>query len=421
MPQIKVKSPVLSSTALKLRLSSMTLYAQASTVRAIGSHLPFSDDISAQIQRALASCSSSMLLSRRRVIKMADALQDACNLYSQTELRRYMAGMSPLQRLIFWLTTLVGVGAIATPGAVVGGTGSVKTGGGLLDGLKAETEGYLHGGEIGASSAFFGLPIGFAATGGFGYYKGEAGVHSGMEFNDKGQLDFFGAKAGAEGEFSLLRGKVSGTFGNMSGEMEGKLGNVSGKGEVAATLFADGKLSPQLQAQLKGKANVAEGDIKITQGDDVFGRSTKAHGEVLTAEASAEAGIGKISITDKNGKTSSIYGAKAEVGAEAYVAKGSVEQSINIFGIEISASVGGGVGGAGAKAGGYVGANGVSGSLGLGFVAGLDAEFSIDWSGFNLGSVQDFAEGAGKVLSDVGSAVQGTAENIGNFFGGLFH
>lgn len=419
-------------TASKLRVSSVMLYTQASLVKAIGCHLPFSDDISAQIRRALAACSASMLISRRRVIKMADALQEANNLYSRTERHRYLSGMSPLERMIFWLTTLIGVGGVAAAGAVVTAGGAVAGGsggapgagkikpGGWLDGLKAETEGYLYGGEYGRNASFFGLPLGFAASGGIGYYKGEAGIHSGMEFDKDGKISFFGAKADAEGEFSLLRGKVTGSIGDISAEAEGKVGNVSAKGEVGISLIEDGKLNPQLEAQLKGKASVAEGDISITRGDNVFGDSTKLHGEVLSAEASAEAGVGRISITDKNGNTSEIWGAKAQVGAEAYAAKGSVEQSVNIFGIKISGSVGGGIGGAGAKAGGYVSATGARGSLGLGFVAGIDVDVSIDWSGFNLGAVQDFAEGAGHVINDVGNAVQGAAKGIGDFFGGFF-
>ncbi|WP_407385742.1 hypothetical protein [Ruminococcus sp.] len=435
MPQIKVNTHTMSSVSTKLKLSSALLLGQAAAVRQIGNHLPFSADISAQIKRALASCSDSMLLSRRRVIHMADALNQAGILYGQAEMRRCTAGMDPLELFRFWIAPLISPGFLDLIGKnpfisgavipVVAGIASnfhqTKSSFNEITGEGAFLDGSIDGG-----GSFFGLPFAVSAYGGIFYANGKAGIESGMKYKN-GKLDFLGAVAGAEGEFSVLKGKVNGSFGTYYGEADASLLNVAAKGEVGATLFKDGKLNPQLYAELEAKANVAEGSLKVGRGTDALGTETEAQGEVLTASAKADAAIGKITVTDKNGKTTTHYGAKAEVGAEAYAAKGSISQSFNFLGIKFDASIGGGIGGAGASAGGAVTTDGVKGSFGLGLGLGADVSFGVDWSGFDPGKIGEAFDQAGKMIGEtgkafenVGKAVNGALDNAGKFLGGLF-
>lgn len=433
MPQIKVTTHTMTDVSNKLKLSSVLLLGQAAAVKAVGLNLPFSANISADIRKALSACSSNIIVSRKRVLKMADSLNAASKLYARTELKRCTLGMNPLELFCSWLVPLIAIGAggpiIGAWKGGKGGRGSffdimpgVIIGKAVWNDVKNNGDGYILGENEKdlVKGTFYGLPYGITATGGLGYHYGKHDWKSGIKYKN-GKLEFAGIEGTAEGGFSLLRGKVKGSLGNADVELEGKVGNVSGKGGVGATLFKDGKLNPQLYAELKGKANVLEGSAKFHQGSDALGRETELKGEVLTAEGTLEGGIGRITITDENGNESTQWGAKGIVGGEAYVAKGSIDQSVTIFGIKVNASVGGGVGGVGGKAGGYVTAGGATGTFGLGLGVGADVTVGVDWSGFSLDAVNDTFKEAGEFIDKSSKFVSGTINGIGNYIGGFFH
>ncbi len=190
------------------------------------------------------------------------------------------------------------------------------------------------------------------------------------------------ASIGAKGH--IAKGKVEGHIGVASGEASVTVGEGSVKGSVGASLFKDGKFTPQLTAEAKAEVVGIKGEVKGQIGNDEFNTHVKATGEVGVATAKAKAGIGKITITDESGNTHTGFGAEGKVSAEAYAVKGKVSGGFTLFGIKIDASVEGKAGGAGVSAGGSVSTGGVSGEIGAGLGLGLGVKVSIDWSNFDV-------------------------------------
>lgn len=187
----------------------------------------------------------------------------------------------------------------------------------------------------------------------------------------------------AEGH--LAKGSLAGNYGILGGKIEGAVGTVSATGSIGVSLFKDGKLSPALEASLKAKAAVAEGEAEVKLGNDEFNGHVSADGTVLGAEAEISGGVGMITYTDEaTGKTKTEFGARGKAGAEAYVAEGSISGGFTVFGIKIDVGVSGKAGGAGVSAEGRVTTGGVSGEIGAGLGLGLGLKLSIDWSNFSL-------------------------------------
>lgn len=185
-----------------------------------------------------------------------------------------------------------------------------------------------------------------------------------------GSASVYGAKGSAEGNIGLLSGAVSGS-----------VLNAGVSGSIGASLLKDGKLSPSVSASLKAKANVAEGETRAQFGNKYNNAHVKASGEVLGASAEASGSAGVITYKDSAGNEVTAIGAKGEVGAEAYLAQGSISGGFTIFGVKIDASATGKAGGAGVSASGQATTNGVSGSIGAGLGLGAGLSVSVDWSG----------------------------------------
>lgn len=193
-----------------------------------------------------------------------------------------------------------------------------------------------------------------------------------------------GIGAGISAEGYAAKGSARWNIGLLNREINGKVGTVSGKGKIGATLFEDGKLSPALEAEIKGKAALLEGDAKTSFGTEDYNAHIKGSGTVLGAEAEAGVKAGKITYTDKaTGTTKTKYGVQGEASAEAYIAQGKVSGGVTIFGIDIDVGVSGKAGGAGVSVGGGASTNGVSGKIGAGLGLGLGLEVEIDWSDFS--------------------------------------
>ena len=155
------------------------------------------------------------------------------------------------------------------------------------------------------------------------------------------------------------------------------MGNVAAEGEIAATMYKDGKLDPRFAAVAAAGANVVSGSINSKIGNDQFDVHSKASGELLGAHAEAGVQIGKVKYKDENGNEVEAYGAQATVGAEAYLAKGEVSGGFKIFGYDIDFSLEGKAGGAGVKAGVTATTGGIEGELGAGLGLGLGIKFHI--------------------------------------------
>lgn len=247
------------------------------------------------------------------------------------------------------------------------------------------TSGALLSGALSGEGSFFDIPISGKLYGELlgASYKVKHGLD--MKIGEKdGQkyLEDLGIGASISGEAHLAKGKAEGSLGVASGKMEAEVGEISAQGGVGASLFKDGKLSPQAYAKAGAKVTGAKGSIEGQIGSDDNNVHANASGEVLTAEAKAEAAAGKITYKDEvTGEDKSAYGVKGSAGAEAYAASGKVSGGFSIFGVKINIGVSGHAGGAGGKIGGYAGTGGVGGSISAGLGIGAGIDLSIDWSG----------------------------------------
>ena len=205
------------------------------------------------------------------------------------------------------------------------------------------------------------------------------------EATGKKNFDSLGVKYGAKGEVHAAQGTAEGHLGIVSGSVTGTVGKVSAAGSIGASLYKDGKLTPQISANAEVKGTVLEGSANVAAGSDNNDIHVKASGEVLSAKAEANVNAGKINFTDADGNKKSGVGVQAEVGAEAYVASGKLKGGIKILGVDIDIGLSGHAGGASAKVGGHVTTGGVGGSVDVGLGAGIGLDFSIDWSDFKFG------------------------------------
>lgn len=210
-------------------------------------------------------------------------------------------------------------------------------------------------------------------------FSGELSVERDEEGKLK-SIDVFDASISAKG--SGASGKAEASYGvaKIDGQADILTGEVKAGGKVK--IVEDGKFAPQVAVEAKASADIAKGSLNGTIGTDQYNVHGTAKGEFGHAEAKAGAGLGKITYEDENGNVQTGYGAYAEAGAEAYLAKGSLGGGITLFGVKIGASVDFKAGGAGATAGGEVQTGGLKGSLGLGLGVGLGVNISVDWSNF---------------------------------------
>ena len=178
---------------------------------------------------------------------------------------------------------------------------------------------------------------------------------------------------------SMLTGEIAASYGDLSGEGKGSISSVEVTGKVGTTLYEEDKLKPALEANASASANLAsaEGELKYTiDSGEIHGA---ASGEFLTAEASADLGIGTIEQKTKNKGTIEGFGLQATIGAEAYVAQGEISGGVEFLGVTVDVTLSGNIGGIGAKAGGAITTGGVGGEISGGLGVGGGLSFSITW------------------------------------------
>lgn len=256
-----------------------------------------------------------------------------------------------------------------------------------------------------ANGEIFGIGFGGSAEGDILGASVSTDLKSGWDIT-KG---YVGVEGSLGVDVHAVSGRVKANIGDLSTEAGVEVGSASAKGEIGATLFKDGKFAPSIGVEGKAEASVLKGDVGVQYGSETHNAHADAKGKLLGAEAEASFKAGVITET-KDGVTKTKFGAKGEVGAEAYLAQGEVKGGFTIFGIDFDVSVEGKLGGAGASAGGEVTSGGVGASLDLGFGAGAGVNFSIDWSDADFSAISDFA-------GDVSDAVGDGIEAIGDFFG----
>ena len=212
----------------------------------------------------------------------------------------------------------------------------------------------------------------------------EASITSGVEYEEgTGKVDSVDlVDASASAKVTGAHAEEKGNIGYVYGEAEETVLSAEASAGAKATLVEDGELAPQLKVEAKGEASVASGEAELGIGVDDYNAHAKADGTLLGAEANAGAGIGKITYEDEDGNKKTDYGAYAEVGAEAYLAKGSLSGGITIAGINFDITVEGKAGGGGASAEASVTTGNLEAGLGLGLIFGLGAKVTIDWSDF---------------------------------------
>ena len=191
--------------------------------------------------------------------------------------------------------------------------------------------------------------------------------------------------SGFDAEGHLIGGSLEGNIGLLSGTVDAAILTGTLSGRCGASLFKDGKLAPALEAELKAKVAVASGSAGTQFGTEKNNAHVSAGGTLLGAEAEISGGAGVITYEDDKGNTTTEFGVQGKVGAEAYLAEGSVSGGFTIFGIDINAKVSGKAGGVGASAEGRFTTGGVQGEIGAGLGLGGSIELSVDWSDFSIG------------------------------------
>lgn len=235
-------------------------------------------------------------------------------------------------------------------------------------------------GEIGGKTSILGIGTSGSISGGLLNGKVESKLKSKYSIKDRE----FGIEAVGEASGSLAKGAAQGNIGYLSGKAEAEIGAASVKGTVGATLFKDGKFTPSLNAKAEASAAAAKGSVEAKFGTDKTNKHVKAEGSVLKAEASASAGVGKVTYTDAQGNKDTAIGVTGTVKAGACLAEGKVSGGFTVFGVKIDAGLTGKAGAVGVEAGGSITNKGASGKIGGALGVGGGVEISVDWSGFSL-------------------------------------
>ena len=245
----------------------------------------------------------------------------------------------------------------------VGGAGSKNPFWEFLKG-DAKLAGAILGGEISGKGDFLGVSASGAVSGEL--LGGEVSLKPEAAFDLSKGNAYVGVKGKAAGH--VAKGKAEGDWGLLHGEGEAAVISGAVEGELAASLFRDGRLDPSLKAAASAKASVLSGKSEARFGEEGNNVHVGAKGDVLTAHAGAEASFGKDG-----------FGAKVEAGA--YAAEGEVSGGIEFMGVKVDLIAKGKAGGAGIEAGFGASKGVIEGNLGAGLGLGAGVGFKVDFSG----------------------------------------
>lgn len=358
-----------SAARIKFMRYKLTYYNFMLSIAA--NDLPFSSGINRQIRTALKDNRQKLSICSQKIDRISDSVNKSANLYRITE--KSLLGKSLFSAFI------------KQPRrdflAVIGGKSENNISKSKNFGIS------LMDGEKSVESTVMGLSATALAKGSISKFDTDCKFTYGQEFDDAGNISSAGVEAKASASYSVAAGELECSLGMLKGNIKGSVGNAAVEGSVGASFVSDGKFSPSVYAKAEAEASVLKGEATNTFGNDENNVFAKAEGDVLGAKASAEGTVGVITTTDSDGTTHKSFGVKGNVGAEAYVAQGSVSGGFTIMGIKFSGSLSGKAGGAGVSAGGAVTTGGVSGEIGAGLGLGAGIKVNIDWSGFNPNKV----------------------------------
>lgn len=405
MSEILVKTNIMAQCVSSEQAMLKKLNSLAGEIESVQRSLSFNVKSRARINSQLASLAKVTQRNAEHMSSLASTLSNAASTYSSTEKRISgnvnsvssntgdrninnsiigLNGTVILDRIINWIREyidriLIKLGKVTCAGK---------------NGLTAAWNKLINGEDIALLSRATSVS---GSVLGFGWAASLSGDFLGasLDTTKKAAWNLEDGDVSAEysvsGEAHIAQGKASGNIGLLGGDIGGKVGKIGATGKVEATLFDDGEFRPSIGGNAKVEAKALEGEANLKFGTEENNAHAKAEGSLFGAEAKASAGIGKVTYEDASGNTKSGYGVTAKVGAEAYVAEGSLSSGFNLFGIKIDASVSGKAGGVGVSAGGSVTTNGVSGKIGAGLGVGGGVEISIDWSNFSLKGLEKFS------------------------------
>ena len=177
----------------------------------------------------------------------------------------------------------------------------------------------------------------------------------------------FGIEAGIQGHKHIWQDSVGDEGEYGSWSDTLTFGGAEATGDIGFTLFKDGKFSPDIHADVGVEGYVFKTELEGQLGSDEYNIHGGADTQWLGAGAKAKGYAGA-------------EGVGFEAGAEAYVAKGEIKGGFTIFGIKIDVS-GEAMVGWEAKAKGKIGGDGIETEGGFG---PFGLSLKIDWSGFKL-------------------------------------
>lgn len=416
MSNFSVKSNVKGQAQTLLSISA-ALDSCAYDVRSAQSALLRRNTSPYQVINAMNAAQASLSNISRKTKNYAHGLTNTVNTYTNTE------------REILGITGgIPGSGNLNLPGlsdiisSIFSTTDGTKSWFAKFINNELKTSGEVISGSTSKEGTWLGIDYSGILSGALLY--GEAKIQNKANFklkNDKGELDLksFGLSSEASASGGVAKGEMEGRFGEYHGKLKGEFLTGAVKGETKLTFFDDGMFNPSLRAGVKAEGSVLKGSAEWGRGDDQFGNYTKASGDVLHAEAGAEAGIGYLG-KDKDGKPR--YGVMAKASAMASVAQGKISRGITLFGVDIDVGVKGYAGAVGAEVGGGITTSGAKVDLSGALDLGLGLEISVDWSDAKwIGEGIDSAvKWAGDATKTVGTWIGGAADSTGKFISGLF-
>ncbi len=416
MSCFSVKTNVKGQTQTLLSVSN-ALAACGDQVRYAQSALLSRNTTPYQLINSLNGAAASLNNISRKARDYANGLTDAVNAYEQTEweLLGLPGSFRGLPNIDFgWLKDLIGPGTPAEEGTRSWFAKFINN--------ELKVSGAVLAGEMAGTGTFLGFDTEGKLSGSLVY--GEAKVENKANFkfkdeNGKFSLKSVGISSEASASGGLAKGEAEGSIGYLHGKVKGEAITGAAKAEVKATFYEDGRFNPSLRAGVKAEGSVLKGKADAGFGTDQFGINASASGDVLHAEAGAEAGVGYLG-KDKNGNPR--YGVQAKASALASVAQGKVSGGVTIFGIDIDVNLKGYAGAAGVEAGCGVTTNGAKFNLGGALALGAGVDVSIDWGDAKwIGDGIDAAsKWVGETADNVGSWIGSAADSTGKFFSGLF-
>ena len=168
-------------------------------------------------------------------------------------------------------------------------------------------------------------------------------------------------------------------FIHQESEIDGKV--LDAEGDVSNTVDLK---NGNVDLGISGKGSVVSGEMKDTIGTEENNLHLNTEGSLVTGEVKAGISAGKdVTFYDAKGNKITGNGFGASVGAEGYLAEGSVTGGFTIFGITFDTTITGKLGGAGVTGTAGVVNKSVAVGFGIGAGAGFGVSIGINWDKFH--------------------------------------